>query len=272
MLLIMNARNVRSLSRQERERGRGRGREREGKLIKWPTYYCRLPTDRGDQFPERDREREGDREGAMLTLKLALALALLGSLSSGPGIEASLMLHQRQRDSTDIKDKIIELQCLARCNNHNNNNNNYSQPQRCLEQCKLELLRAPRAGSCPTVSSSSMAMHARQPRLSCLVNCVHDYDCVEVQKCCASACGPICTEPLGVRNATQLPPIPKILRFKMPRSHKVELTIESSLLPYYFHVEVRSHIGRLFAPRKLGAWQAQPAEQILETTDGRNKQ
>lgn len=214
------------------------------------------------------RERQGER--AMLTLKLALALALLGSLRSGPGIEASLTLHQRQRDSTDIKDKIIELQCLARCSN---NNNNYSQSQRCVEQCKLELLRAPRAGSCPTVtSSSSMAMYARQARLSCLVNCVHDHDCLEVHKCCASACGPICMEPLGVRNATQLPPIPKILRFKMPRSHKVELTIESSLLPYYFHVEVRSHIGRLFAPRKLGMWQAQPAEQILETTDGRNKQ
>lgn len=202
----------------------------------------------------------------MLTLQLALALALalLGSLRSGA--EASLTLHQRQRDSTDIKDKIIELQCLARC--EISMGNNYS----CLEQCKLELLRAPRAGSCPSsVASTQGAVYARQARLSCLVNCVHDHDCMEVHKCCASACGPICMDPLGVRNASQLPPIPKILRFKMPRSHKVELTIESSLLPYYFHVEVRSHIGRLFAPRKLGMWQSQQVEKILETTDGRSK-
>lgn len=216
------------------------------------------------QITTRKAALEREREGEMLTLKLALALALLGSLRSGA--EASLTLHQRQRDSTDIKDKIIELQCLARC--EISMGNNYS----CLEQCKLELLRAPRAGSCPSsVASTQGAVYARQARLSCLVNCVHDHDCMEVHKCCASACGPICMEPLGVRNASLLPPIPKILRFKMPRSHKVELTIESSLLPYYFHVEVRSHIGRLFAPRKLGMWQSQQVEKILETTDGRSK-
>ncbi|KAH8417669.1 hypothetical protein KR222_004008, partial [Zaprionus bogoriensis] len=170
------------------------------------------------------------------------------------------------RDSTDIKDKIIELQCRARCELAAAE----SHSQRCLDQCKLELLRAPRAGSCPQ-SPPNGAMYVRQARLSCLDNCVHDHDCMEVHKCCASACGPICMEPLGVRNATQLPPIPKILRYKMPRSHKVELTIESSLLPYYFHVEVRSHIGRLFAPRKLSMWQSQQVEKILETTDRRSK-
>ncbi|KAH8388638.1 hypothetical protein KR093_011740, partial [Drosophila rubida] len=180
-------------------------------------------------------------------------------------------LHQqRQRhDSTDIKDKIIELQCLARCENITSlaqHAHIQLHPQRCLDQCRLELLRAPRAGSCP---SSKHLM--RQAQLSCLDNCAHDHDCIEVHKCCASSCGPVCVEPLGVRNDTQLPPIPKILRYKLPRSHKVELTIESSLLPYYFHVEVRSHIGRLFASRKLGVWQSQQVEKILETTNGRSK-
>lgn len=190
-----------------------------------------------------------------MLIMLALSLALLSSFQVSM-VEANLLM---QRDSTDIKDKIIELQCLAKCENS-------TQSQRCLEHCKLELLRAPRAGSCP----NSMLL-ARQARLSCLDNCVHDHDCIEVHKCCASTCGPICVEAIGVRNATQLPPIPKILRYKLPRSHKVELTIESSLLPYYFHVEVRSHIGRLWAPRKLGVWQSQQVEKILETTDGRSK-
>ncbi|EDV93042.1 anosmin-1 [Drosophila grimshawi] len=199
-----------------------------------------------------------------MLIMLALALVLLGSRAAN----ATISMHQRQRDSTDIKEKIIELQCLAHCENS-------TQPHRCVDQCKLELLRAPRAGSCPSSSSSSssgtLLVSARQARLSCLDNCVYDHDCIEVHKCCPSACGPICLEPLGVRNATQLPPIPKILRYKLPRSHKVELTIESSLLPYYFHVEVRSHIGRLFAPRKLGMWQSQQVEKILETTDGHSK-
>ncbi|KAL7727787.1 hypothetical protein ACLKA6_019729 [Drosophila palustris] len=191
--------------------------------------------------------------GKKMLIMLALALALL---SSHVAMMETLLMH---RDSTDIKDKIIELQCLARCENS-------TQSQRCLDSCKLELLRAPRAGSCP----SSMLL-ARQARLSCLDNCGHDHDCIEVHKCCPSTCGPICVEALGVRNSTQLPPIPQILRYKLPRSHKVELTIKSSLLPYYFHVEVRSHIGRLFAPRKLGAWQSQPVEKILETIDGHSK-
>ncbi|XP_017860707.1 PREDICTED: anosmin-1 [Drosophila arizonae] len=191
-----------------------------------------------------------------MLIMLTLALALLGSRASN----ATISMYQRQhRDSTDIKEKIMELQCLARCENS-------TKTQRCLDQCKLELWRAPRAGSCP--SSSLLARHAR---LLCLDNCAYDNDCIEVHKCCASACGPICTEPVGVRNSSQLPPIPKILRYKLPRSHKVELTIESSLLPYYFHVEVRSHIGRVFTPRKMGMWQSQQVEKILETTDGRSK-
>ncbi|KAH8312692.1 hypothetical protein KR044_012224 [Drosophila immigrans] len=174
------------------------------------------------------------------------------------------MVRQRH-DSTDIRDKIIELQCLARCENITSSLIQLH-PQRCLDQCRLDLLRAPRVGSCP---SSKQLM--RQAPLACLDNCAHDHDCSEVHKCCLSSCGPVCVEPLGVRNATQLPPIPKILRYKLPRSHKVELTIESSLLPYYFHVEVRFHIGRLFAQRKLGVWQSQQVDKILETTNGRSK-
>ncbi|XP_062123159.1 LOW QUALITY PROTEIN: anosmin-1 [Drosophila sulfurigaster albostrigata] len=205
----------------------------------------------------------------LIMLALCLTLSLMLAMASHHGSMVHSM-HQQQRqrhDTTDIKDKIIELQCLARCENITSLSHHIQlHPQRCLEQCRLELLRAPRVGSCP---SSKHLM--RQAPLSCLDNCAHDHDCIEVHKCCASSCGPVCVEALGVRNATQLPPIPKILRYKLPRSHKVELTIESSLLPYYFHVEVRSHIGRLFAPRKLGVWQSQQVEKILETTNGRSK-
>ncbi|ALC45978.1 Kal1 [Drosophila busckii] len=186
----------------------------------------------------------------MLSLALTLLLASL----------AAATLTMRQRDSSDIKDKILELQCLARCESA-------AHWQRCLDQCQLELLRAPRAGSCP----SSAASARQTAHLSCLDNCAYDHDCSEVYKCCASSCGPVCLEPVGLRNNSLLPTIPKILAYKLPRSHKVELTIESSLLPYYFHVEVRSHIGRLFSARKLGMWQPQRVEKILETTSSRSK-
>jgi len=82
----------------------------------------------------------------------------------------------------------------------------------------------------------------------------------------------MCVEPLGVRNNTQLPPIPKILYFRRSRGHAVDLKIESSLLVYYFHVEVRSHIGRHFAARKLGPWQWQKVEKTMEENIGHSKQ
>ncbi|XP_023034125.1 anosmin-1 isoform X2 [Drosophila willistoni] len=194
---------------------------------------------------------------------LALALAML---MKGQQVNASLasMQHRQrmhiQRDSIDIKDKIIELQCLARCETEVSTQ---TQHQRCLDHCIRELPRTPRRGSCPQLG--------RQTRLlSCLDNCQYDHDCAEVQKCCSSGCGPVCVEPLGVRNDTQLPPIPKISSLR-PGSHKVELTIESSPLVYYFHVEVCSHIGRLFATRKLGLWQWQKVQKIYESQDGHRK-
>ncbi|XP_030369578.1 anosmin-1 [Scaptodrosophila lebanonensis] len=191
---------------------------------------------------------------ALFRAALLASLAMLWSQRSGAGASS------RQRDSINIKDKIIELQCLERCENH-------TEPLVCAEHCKLELLRAPRRGKCPNIQLGLRHHTSALTRLSCLDNCVYDHDCDEVQKCCASTCGPVCIAPLGVDNDTQLPPIPKILGYKLPGSYKVELTIESSLLPYYFHVEVRSHIGRLFAARKLGMWQWQPVEKLLERMD-----
>ncbi|XP_022215258.2 anosmin-1 [Drosophila obscura] len=193
-----------------------------------------------------------------------LLLLLLGHRSSSTNASHQL---QRQRaswlrDSTDIKDKIIELQCLARCGSTTSSR---AERERCLDECILELLRAPRAGSCPPLGRQT------RPRLSCLDNCVYDHDCADVQKCCVSACGPVCVDPVGLRNDTELPPIPRIQYFKMSRGHKVELRIESSLLVYYFHLEVRYHIGRFFAPRKLGLWQWQKVEKIMETNSGRSK-
>ncbi|KAH8383367.1 hypothetical protein KR009_008255 [Drosophila setifemur] len=197
-----------------------------------------------------------------------LVLLLLGQRSSSSSSlsvssSASNQL-QRQRvahwfqDSNDVRDKILELQCFARCGSS-------AEREVCLDKCIQELMLGPRIGNCPKIGRQTRV------RLSCLDNCQYDHECPEVQKCCDSSCGPMCVEPLGVRNNTQLPPIPKILYYKMSRGHGVELKIESSLLVYYFHVEVRSHIGRHFAQRKLGPWQWQKVEKIMEENIGHSK-
>ncbi|EDV53909.1 anosmin-1 [Drosophila erecta] len=209
-----------------------------------------------------------------------LALLLLGQLyssavangsssytSTSTSTSASNQLQRQKlahwfRDSNDVKDKILELQCLAKCGS---NPTTRAGREQCLNKCIQELLLGPRAGSCPKIGRQSRA------RLSCLDNCQYDHECPEVQKCCPSSCGPMCVEPLGVRNNTQLPPIPKILYFRRSRGHAVDLKIESSLLVYYFHVEVRSHIGRHFAARKLGPWQWQKVEKTMEENIGHSK-
>ncbi|XP_037730178.1 anosmin-1 [Drosophila subpulchrella] len=210
--------------------------------------------------------------GSMQVALLAL-LGLLGQLSSSAvatgSSSTSSASNQRQkvahwfRDSNDVKDKILELQCLAKCGGSNPLSK--TGREQCLDKCIQELLLGPRAGSCPKIGRQTRA------RLSCLDNCQYDHECPEVQKCCASSCGPMCVEPLGVRNNTLLPPIPKILYFRRSRGHAVDLKIESSLLVYYFHVEVRSHIGRYFAERKLGPWQWQKVEKIMEENIGHSK-
>ncbi|EDW24426.1 GL23408 [Drosophila persimilis] len=110
---------------------------------------------------------------------LLLRLILLGHCY--PSATAS---HQVQslrapwlRDSIDIKDKIIDLQCSGAIGSTTSTR---AERERCLDQCILELLRAPRAGSCPTLGRQT------RPRLSCLDNCVYDHDCADVQKCCVS--------------------------------------------------------------------------------------
>ncbi|KAH8306234.1 hypothetical protein KR018_004901 [Drosophila ironensis] len=207
--------------------------------------------------------------GSMQAALLALLLLSLRCSSSLAFTSSSSNHHlQRQRiahwfrDSNDVKDKILELQCLARCGSIPSTN---AERELCLDRCVQELLLGPRIGSCPKIGRQARI------RLSCLDSCQFDHECPEVQKCCASSCGPMCVEPLGVRNNTQLPPIPKILYFKMSRGHGVELNIESSLLVYYFHFEVRSHIGRYFSPRKLGPWQWQKVDKIMEENTSHSK-
>lgn len=216
---------------------------------------CRLQSPRIGAF------QMGSMQVALLALLVLgqlfpSAVANGSSSYSSTSTSASNQLQRQKlahwfRDSNDVKDKILELQCLAKCGS---NPTTKAGREQCLNKCIQELLLGPRAGSCPKIGRQSRA------RLSCLDNCQYDHECPEVQKCCPSSCGPMCVEPLGVRNNTQLPPIPKILYFRRSRGHAVDLKIESSLLVYYFHVEVRSHIGRHFAARKLGPWQWQKVE------------
>ncbi|XP_017480267.1 PREDICTED: anosmin-1 [Rhagoletis zephyria] len=171
----------------------------------------------------------------------------------------------------DVKDKILELQCHAKCAADGVSPVS-EDSEACFQQCQSTIYREPRRGTCPNKQIFSMQEISPMQRLSCLGSCMYDADCPVVQKCCDIGCGPACVDAIGVREDVLLPPIPRILRYKLARGNKVELTIESSAnSTYYCHVEVRYHFGVSFAPRKLSAWQCQLVEKIAEVSDARSK-
>ncbi|XP_054730387.1 uncharacterized protein LOC129239112 isoform X1 [Anastrepha obliqua] len=171
----------------------------------------------------------------------------------------------------DVKDKILELQCYAKCA-ADGMRPVAEDPQICFQQCRSTIYREPRRGSCPNKLNFSIQEIAPMQRLSCLGSCMYDSDCPVVQKCCDIGCGPGCVDALDVRDDVLLPPIPRILKYKVARGNKVEITIESSAnSTYYCHVEVRYHFGVSFAPRKLSAWQCQLVEKIAEVAVARSK-
>ncbi|XP_065371363.1 anosmin-1 isoform X2 [Calliphora vicina] len=176
-------------------------------------------------------------------------------------------LQTQQLSNIDVRDKILELQCYAKCQESLRGNNIDYEP--CLTKCQMDMVKAPRRGYCPAMQNAIFQNINVQPlqKLSCLDNCSYDFDCPEVQKCCNSACGPVCMQPIGVRDDSLLPPIPKILKCGLiPREQKVEITLQSNS-SYYFHVEVRYHIGSLLSPRKLGTWQYQAVQKLAEILD-----
>lgn len=176
-------------------------------------------------------------------------------------------LQTQQISNIDVRDKIIELQCYAKCQESLKGNNIDYEP--CLTKCQIDMVKAPRRGYCPAMQNAIFQNINLQPlqKLSCLDNCSYDFDCPEVQKCCNSACGPVCMQPIGIRDDSMLPPIPKILKCGLiPREQKVEITLQSNS-SYYFHVEVRYHIGSLLSPRKLGTWQYQAVQKLAEILD-----
>lgn len=183
--------------------------------------------------------------------------------NSGSGYHSSQI---QQTSNIDVRDKILELQCYAKCHESLRGNVDY---EPCLAKCQMDMIRAPRRGYCPAMQNAIFQNINVQPlqKLSCLDNCSYDFDCPEVQKCCNSACGPVCMYPIGVRDDSMLPPIPKILKCGLiPREQKVEITLQSNS-SYYFHVEVRYHIGTLLSLRKLGTWQYQPVQKLAEILD-----
>ncbi|XP_037953676.1 anosmin-1 isoform X2 [Teleopsis dalmanni] len=179
----------------------------------------------------------------------------------------------QQRSAIDIKDKIIELQCHAKCEEGYMPPSQVLSPdshQICYKQCKQETIRQQRRGQCPNVQFKHYI--SETDKLSCLNHCSYDSDCPEVQKCCESSCGySVCTDVPEVREDNVLPPIPKILDCK-PKGHKVQITIQSSAnSTYYCHVEVRYHIGQSLADRKFGKWQWQLVEKLAEISYTRSK-
>ncbi|XP_073818538.1 anosmin-1 Kallmann syndrome 1 [Musca autumnalis] len=194
--------------------------------------------------------------------------------SGGGGYRSSQMQHVA---NIDVRDKILELQCYAKCQDSSSAiGGGLSGPrytindcESCRKQCQIDMIKAPRRGYCPVMQNAIFQNINIQPlqKLSCLDNCSYDFDCPEVQKCCSSACGPVCMQPIGVRDDSLLPPIPKILKCTLlARELKVEITLQSNS-SYYFHVEIRHHIGSQLSPRKLSAWQYQPVELLAEVLD-----
>lgn len=182
----------------------------------------------------------------------------------------------QQTSNIDVRDKILELQCYAKCHEtgvgsggSGGSSTRYADYESCRKQCQIDMIKAPRRGYCPVMQNAIFQNINIQPlqKLSCLDNCSYDFDCPEVQKCCSSACGPVCMQPIGVRDDSLLPPIPKILKCTLlAREQKVEITLQSNS-SYYFHVEIRHHIGSLLSPRKLSSWQYQPVELLAEILD-----
>ncbi|XP_067634970.1 anosmin-1 isoform X2 [Eurosta solidaginis] len=167
-----------------------------------------------------------------------------------------------------VKDKILELQCYAKCS-ADGVGPFQDDPQACFHQCRTTIYKEARRGFCPNKQNREITP---MQRLACLDNCIYDSDCQGVQKCCDIGCGPVCVEAIGVREDGLLPPIPRILRYKLARGNKVEVTIESSAnSTYYCHVEMRYHFGVTFALRKLSGWQCQLVEKIAEISDARSK-
>ncbi|XP_061387702.1 anosmin-1 [Musca vetustissima] len=189
----------------------------------------------------------------------------------GGGYRSSQMQHV---GNIDVRDKILELQCYAKCQDSGTGGSSsgaryLSDCEACRKQCQIDMIKAPRRGYCPAMQNAIFQNINIQPlqKLSCLDNCSYDFDCPEVQKCCSSACGPVCMQPIGVRDDSLLPPIPKILKCTLiARELKVEITLQSNS-SYYFHVEIRHHIGSQLSPRKLSAWQYQPVELLAEVLD-----
>lgn len=193
-----------------------------------------------------------------------------GNTGGGGGGGRYRTSQSQQTSNIDVRDKILELQCYAKCQETPTRNDDY---ESCRKQCQIDMIKAPRRGYCPVMQNAIFQNINIQPlqKLSCLDNCSYDFDCPEVQKCCNSACGPVCMHPIGVRDDSLLPPIPKILKWTLiAREQKVEITLQSNS-PFYVHVEIRHHIGSLLSPRKLSAWQFQPVEKLAEISDLNSK-
>lgn len=173
------------------------------------------------------------------------------------GVHCRRTKQTEQLTNIDVRDKILQLQCYAKCKDTISNAD-------CRKTCQTDMIKAPKPGYCPDKKNAIFKnINFKPPQnLSCLDNCSYDFDCPEVGKCCNSECGPVCMEPIGVRDL--LPPIPKISKYLViRREQKVEITIQSNS-SYYFHVEMRYHIGSLLSTRKLGSWQYQPVEKLAE--------
>lgn len=197
----------------------------------------------------------------MLEAKQFLCLLLAVSILRTKDSYGAHQRKVRANRAVDVKDKIIEIQCYAKCFKPNDEDR-YD----CERKCKLEMTKAPRAGKCPSVTVSN---HIG----ACIDACQYDFDCPETQKCCSSTCGPVCQDPIGLDKDPTLPPIPKIVAFKLPKGQRVcELTLQATTNSVYaFHVEARHHVGSLFSPRKLGNWQWQSVEKIAEIAENKTR-
>lgn len=197
----------------------------------------------------------------MLEAKQFFCLLLAVSILTTKDTYGAHQRRVRANRAIDVKDKIIEIQCYARCFKPSTESR-YD----CERKCRIEMTKSSRPGKCPSMTISN---HIG----ACIDVCQYDFDCPETQKCCSSTCGPVCQDAIGLDKDPTLPPIPKIVAFKLPKGQRVcEVTLQATANSVYaYHVEARHHVGSLFSARKLGNWQWQSVEKIAEISENKTR-
>ncbi|CAD7084329.1 unnamed protein product [Hermetia illucens] len=130
-----------------------------------------------------------------------------------------------------------------------------------------ELSKKP--GRCPNSTNSILEK-------ICLDDCKegNDYECPGTKVCCKQDCGYSCQDAVGLEDDPDLPSIPFNISVSERRCNGKMCEIswkihqnKAQMLPVFFVVETRSHVGNVFSQRKLSPWQWCNFQKMAEVLD-----